>query len=176
MKKQKLPWMRMSNSQLLNQKLKEKAIQLLAKRSYSSYALEEKLRLFYPKLALKESLEFDSESVLQSIQQIIDYCQVKHWLDDIDFLTRYIKDQYRKGYGPNRIIMNLRQQGFEKEDIEVQFEALELNFFESLQNCVQKKWGETSSKLEIKDKQKRYLYLTARGFLSDSVQTYLEQE
>lgn len=165
-------------STLLAQKLKEKAIQLLAKRSYSSHTLEQKLRLFYQKLALKESFEFDDECVIQAIHQVIEYCQTKHWLDDTDFLTRYIQERYRKGYGSNRIIMDSMQQGFKKQVIEEQFELLNLDFADSLQRCAQKKWGQaiSTSTLEIKEKQKRYLYLLSRGFAPDLIQHYLQQK
>lgn len=158
----------------LNSKLREKAVQLLAKRSYSSAQLSQKLLLFYQKLALKEHFEFDATSANHQINQVIIYCQEHRWLDDIDFLQRYIKERNNKGHGPNKIIADAMRQGFMKSAIEQQFDELEIDFSETLQSCAFKKWG-LAKPVEIKEKQKRYLYLLSRGFSSDLIQFYLNK-
>lgn len=105
-----------SSTSTLHKELLHKAVQLLAQRSHSSYELNNKLRVFSQKKYIHQ--EYEPEIVQTTIRQVIDHCLTKKWLNEDDFIEQYITMRARRGYGPNRIVLELQQRGIDKSAVQ----------------------------------------------------------
>lgn len=144
-------------------------MQLLARRNYSSHSLKGKLILFVQ----KEKIELSDEMLHEQIDQVILDCVTRGWVNDDDFLKRYLEERARKGYGPKRLVLDAMQKGFSKTAIESELEALNIDFLEILKKLMLKKWKKTAgSQLDMTEKQKSYAYLINKGFNSALIARY----
>lgn len=74
-----------------------RALRLLARREHSRLELTLKLR----------QRRFDPER----IEQVLDDCEARGWLDDRRFADMYARQRLEQGYGPVRILGELQQRG-----------------------------------------------------------------
>lgn len=106
----------------------------------------------------------------ESIEIVIQECLKDNYLNDQRFAEIYWRSRARKGFGPIKILMELKQKGIDShmaQDASVQDE---LDFEEVIQAAYEKKFKGKSIK-DFKDKLKRQNYLYQRGFDIDLIKT-----
>lgn len=157
----------MMESKPLYQTFLNKAVQLLAQRNHSSSELKQKLSIFYFK-KFSTDLESSAQSINVHIDAVIEYCLSHHWLDDKHYIEQYINMRSRKGYGQNRILMELKQRGLPQSLIQYQLHQTELDWIEIGLIQTQKKFH-ISNKNDLPQKVKIFQFLTYRGFQQDEI-------
>ncbi|WP_392566910.1 regulatory protein RecX [Utexia brackfieldae] len=158
----------------------DKAVQLLAQRNHSKLELKKKLTLFFTKknrpLSSKTDPFLDEDTLLSShmslikqIDQAIDYCHERKWLDDYAFAAVYIEMRSKRGFGYKRIIMELNQRGI-TNDVAMTFFAQNESdtVLKKMSEVIEKKYGKID-KFDIKQRQKIYRFLLSRGFSQQNV-------
>lgn len=151
----------------LHKILLNKAVQLLAQRNHSSIELKQKLSLFYLK-KYADDLTVDSHCVDDQITLVIQYCLSHHWMDDIYYIEQYIDMRSRKGYGPNRIIVELNQRGLDSALIKSVFNRKNIDWYQIGLAQVQKKFHQID-KNNFQQKVKFFQFLAYRGFRQDEI-------
>lgn len=110
----------------------------------------------------------------KSIEIVIAECLKDNYLNDQRFAKIFWRSRARKGFGPNKIFMELNQKGINSEmahDTSIQDE---LDFEEVIKIVYLKKYKGTEIK-DFKDKLKRQNYLYQRGFDMDLIKTVISQ-
>ncbi len=103
-----------------------------------------------------------------SIEIIIQECLKDNYLNDQRFSEIYWRSRARRGFGPNKIIMELKQRGVSASMIQETSQQEELVFDEVIRNVYHKKFKGAVIK-NFKDKAKRQNYLYQRGFGSELI-------
>ncbi|WP_392552103.1 regulatory protein RecX [Orbus wheelerorum] len=142
-------------------------MQLLAQRNHSSVELKQKLSLFYVK-KYADDLTIDNNALSSLIDTIIQYCISQSWIDDIHYIGQYIDMRSRKGYGPNRVIGELKQRGLDSTLIKEVFSHKNINWCEIGLIQAQKKFQQFDKK-NFQQKAKLFQFLAYRGFQQDEI-------
>ncbi|WP_241959331.1 regulatory protein RecX [Vibrio cyclitrophicus] len=129
------------------QELYDQAVELLAKRDYSSGDLRYQLS----RLA-------ESDTVEQVMEKLLSH----HYVNDERLIEREIEKQLLKRHGSARIKQELRKKGLDSLLIEQALEDLDVDWFELCLEAKQKKFGEAKPK-DMNEKGKMIRYLQYRG-------------
>jgi len=132
----------------------ESAIDSLSRREHSVFELRRKLK----------QKNFDEDEIESVISQLID----KNLLSDERFSESYINMRKRRGYGPSRIAMELRERGVEDSDFEDFLDRNNPEWREIMQQQYVKKYGNQAAE-DYAEKAKRAKHLQSRGFPLDWV-------
>ena len=143
-----------SNDELLRE-IKEACIGLLSRREHSQLELLNKL-----------ALKGFERSVTQ---QVVDVLMTDGWQSDERFAEAYTRYRIRKGFGPVKIISELRQKGITNFDLEAVVLDLSEGWIDLLEQLYYKKYGDNKS-LTQKEYLKRMRFLQQRGFSSEMIQ------
>lgn len=141
------------------------AVGLLARREHSQREFETKLttRGVMPELI---------ESVLN---RLVD----ERLQSDERFAEAYLRQRSGKGYGPRRIVAELRERGVDDALVSAQFrEAVaqgEIDWYERAASVYSKKFGDRPIE-DMKERAKRMRFLQYRGFDHDHIAVVLEGE
>ena len=134
------------------------AMDLLARREHLLQELQLKLhRRFADREAISESLRRLREEGLQS---------------DERFCESYVDQRSGKGYGPERIRMELRKKGAAAELAEFALGASEVNWLALARRTRHSKFGEAIP-TDFKEKSRQLRFLQYRGFASDTISRVL---
>ena len=107
------------------------------------------------------------------ISQVLCECQRLNYQSDERFTSMFIRNEYRKGYGFQRVKMKLKQlHQIPISLIDQVYQELELDWFELLTRVLQKKFPQLDRKSQ-RDYQKAYQFLQYRGFCSDEIREVL---
>lgn len=155
------------NNPSLYKELLHKAVQLLAQRNHSAYELKNKLITFCQKKYSGE--EYDGDAIYPVINQIIDECIAKKWLNEDIYIEQYIAMRSRKGYGNNRIILELKQRGVTNSAIMNVMSASNIDWIEIGIKQVTKKFPLIEHN-DLKQKSKIFQFLSYKGFSQDQIQ------
>lgn len=98
-----------------------------------------------------------------SIEIVIKECLQDNYLNEQRFAEIFWRSRARKGFGPNKIAMELKQKGISTSMIEESSHQEELDFDEVIKNTYFKKFKGLKI-VDFKDKAKRQNYLYQRGF------------
>lgn len=177
---------------MMNGKLLERAMAILAKRDHSGVELRRKLaapptfKRYQKRRCYDENDDATEASVFmqsssptyeispQEIEAVIEYCQQHHWLDDKRFAENLLKSRSRKGYGPRRIQMELQQKGVESSVIDYVLAESEINWLELANAEIDKKFGKQDL-ADWKIKSKAYNYLSYKGYYSEEINEALNK-
>jgi len=107
-----------------------------------------------------------------SIEIVIKECLGDNYLNDQRFAEIYWRSRARKGFGPNKIAVELKQKGISTSMIADTSQQEELDFEDVIKSTYQKKFKGTQI-LDFKDKAKRQNYLYQRGFDMDLIRTII---
>ncbi|WP_218814215.1 regulatory protein RecX [Rickettsiella endosymbiont of Dermanyssus gallinae] len=135
------------------QKVRYAALNYLGRREYTELSLQKKL------LQKGFSVEITQTVLQQLIQEGL--------LNDIRFCEAFIANRIRQGYGPVRIIMELRQQGVNEEIVIAQLQQHESVWLDCIERMLQKKFS--SPPENLKEKHRQIHYLQYRGFRLDQI-------
>ena len=129
--------------------IRHKAIHLLSLREHSRKELQQKLLL--------------RDYALPDIVQVLDEFIKKDLQSDERFAEAYTRSRRLKGYGPERIQMELQQRGVSDELITAAIEGQDESWHEAALRVYQKKFGKTELKT-FQEKIKRQQFMRYRGF------------
>ncbi|PJD95703.1 MAG: recombination regulator RecX [Legionella sp.] len=135
-------------------KAQECALRLLTRREHSTKELKEKLKQ-------KGFLQEEIEAALV-------YCQHLNYQCDSRFTASYMRSRIAQGYGPLKILHELKQKGVEASLIEKELGKEQENWYSYAFNVWQKKYKgkKPSSFIEVQKQQQFLLY---RGFDRDII-------
>lgn len=127
------------------------AMDLLARREHSRHELLSKLsKRFAPELLATE-LERLQDEGLQS---------------DARFTESFIRGRALRGYGPQRIALELRQRGIAAELAETTMAEAEVDWLAQLRTLVDRRFG-AGPAADARERARRWRFLQQRGFGSD---------
>ncbi|TNH01462.1 recombination regulator RecX [Testudinibacter sp. TR-2022] len=138
-------------------------LNLLARRDYSVYEIQQKMRA----KAFSEA----------EIETVIEHCQLKGWQSDQRFCQHFLLARSRKGYGPLRIRQELQQKGIETALIAQQLATDQIDWFALAEQVFAKKYGDhTPTEWTPVLKQKAWRFMLSRGFQTDHFSHLLKIE
>ena len=145
---------RRKNKSVSTLSTKGRALGLLARREHSKAELARKLR--------------QKGCAVDEIETGLQQLQADGYLSDRRFTEAYVNMRMNRGYGPMRILAELREKGVAGELANEFLNHETLDWFAVLQRQYNKKFGEVAV-TDRQDKAKRIAYLQARGFRLDLI-------
>lgn len=134
------------------------SIRLLARREYSALELQHKLQNKFG----AQQREF--YSVLERLQE-------DNYQSDQRFAEAYLRFRAQKGFGPERIAMELNAKGVSPNDIDCALDEFSDNWEEIMAQQWRKKFN--SPPANWQEKSKQCAYLKQRGFAQDSIAGFM---
>ena len=156
----------------LNKLILAKAVQLLAQRDHSSYELTRKLTLFFSKKikCVEDDYPEELSQLKIQIEHVIKHCTHQHWMDDEQYIEKYIFMRANKGYGKYKISLELKQRGLSSDLNKKLLNIADINWSEIAYQQLLKKFKVIDSK-NNQQKQKVVQFLTSRGFTQNDIKT-----
>ena len=130
------------------------AMDLLSRREHSTYELTRKLE--------KRDFEMDE------IEAALDRLQQENLLSDCRFIESIVNSRVNAGFGPFKILYELRQKGISSERGEDYLAGLTVDWEQLMAIQRGKKFGQELP-VEYKEKMKQARFLQNRGFSPESV-------
>ncbi|MBE5251984.1 regulatory protein RecX [Mixta mediterraneensis] len=149
-------------------RLLDRAMRLLAQRDHSREELKHKLQQSVQRTAYMQQKPPETITEEQ-MEKVLDWCQENGWLNDERFMVRFIQSRSRKGYGPQRIRMELAQKGIDRESIDLAMEETSIDWAECAAQLAERKFGLPLPK-EWKEKAKVQRFLQSKEFLTEDIQ------
>jgi len=140
--------------------IEQAALRLLASREHSRAELRRKLG---PRAADEGLLE-----------RVLDGLEAQHALSEQRFVETYIASRKRKGFGPVRIRMELREKGVDSNLVRDWLDENDLEWDEVLEQTARRKFGPTPP-ADFRERGKRVRFLEYRGFSPDRIRRFLQQ-
>lgn len=159
--------------------LLDRAVRLLSQRDHSEAELRRKLgtqpgeqRPSNQDFLADEFADEFSEPEISSaeLEQVIDYCRQKDWLNDSRFASAYVSGRSKKGYGAQKVRMELMQKGIDRGIIDAAFAAAAIDQSAQAQAVAWKKFGQPLP-TERLEKIKVQRFLLSRGFSVAEIQS-----
>lgn len=165
-------------------KLLERAMRILAMRDHSEAEFRRKLVISSERAAQFAKQQGDKQQgakqetpqeplAPEEIDRVVEWCYQHTWLDDPRFAERYVAGRSRKGYGPQRIRMELGQKGIDKTLIDETLFAAEIDWQAQAFMLAERKFG-LPLPSEWKEKAKVQRYLMAKGFFMEDIRSIFE--
>ena len=155
-------------------KLLERATRILAMRDHSEAEFRRKLLLSSERAARFAKQDTPPEPVsAEEIDRVVEWCYQHSWLDDTRFTERYLASRSHKGYGPQRIRMELGQKGIDKNLIDEALFATEIDWQKQAFDVAERKFGYPFPS-EWKEKAKVQRYLMAKGFFLEDIRSIFD--
>ena len=107
---------------------------------------------------------FEPDQVLEVLQDL----EAQNLLSDKRFTEQYLQFRTQKGFGPLRIIQELREKGVDENLLENVIDEISPDWFAIMQKALEKKFGHTPV-LNFNDQAKRARFLEYRGFPSSLI-------
>lgn len=146
-------------------RLIDRAVRILAVRDHSEQELRRKLSA--PVMGKNGPEEGDATA--DDYERVIAWCHEHYYLDDNSFVTRFIANLSRKGYGPARISQELEQKGITRELTEKAMRECNIDWSEMAREQAVHKYGEPLPST-FSEKVKVQRFLLYRGYLMDDIQ------
>lgn len=127
----------------------EQGLALLVRREHSCLELKRKL--------LSRGYQGDT------IENAIARLKEQDYLSDERFAENYVRHRADRGYGPNRIALELRERGVDDGLADRAIRDAEINWDALMQSVKEKKFGELSAE-DFTDMAKQKRFLHYRGF------------
>ena len=150
-------------------RLLDRATRILAMRDHSEAEFRRKMVQSAARAAMRhdEPAEAIPEALLE---QVVAWCYEHNWLDDVRFAQRFVVSRGRKGYGPQRIRMELTQKGISRELADTALSEAEIDWAAQALEAAERKFGLPLPQ-EWKQKSKVLRYLQAKGFFMEYIQS-----
>lgn len=108
----------------------------------------------------------------ESIEQVLDDLESRGYLNDSRFTEQYVSERKRKGYGPVRILQELKAKGISEDLIAQQMNPTDPDWRELLKQVAQRKFG-SELPADRKTQAKWARYLEYRGFAAEQIRDLL---
>ena len=128
-----------------------RVMRLLARREYSEQEIRRKLGDEYPATILAV---------------VIERCRALDWLNEARMMAVFIRSRASRGYGPMRVMQELRFKGLSAEPIKLALEACEIDWFAMAKQQAVRKVNEPAI-LDRVARGKLLAFLQRRGFTSE---------
>lgn len=152
-----------------NKLIFDKAVQLLAQRDHSAYELSQKLKLFFlNKIQRSDDNDHQFDQLQIDIDDVIQHCIEKNWINDTQFIENYINRRANKGYGQYKIAMELKQRGLSVNLSQNLLQILNIDWVNIASEQLIKKFKKIDVK-DIQQKQKGCQFLLNRGFTQSQI-------
>jgi len=135
-----------------------KAVACLARREHSAHELRQKLER--------------SGVTKQLAIEVIGELQSQGLVSDQRFAEGYIRYRSGKGYGPQRIELELNEKGLDRSLISLAIECSECNWVRLAKDVRIKKFG-AGQPADYKERARQARFLQYRGFTGDQIRTTL---
>ena len=158
--------------QKLDKSILNKAVQLLAQRDHSSYELTQKLVLFFSRKLNCDDEDYPElkQQLKQEISLTIEYCICQNWINDTQYIEKYITMRANKGYGRQKIAVELKQRGLPEQVSRQLLNASDIDWAALAYQQLQKKFKQIDLKNNLQ-KQKSIQFLIYRGYTQSDVKT-----
>lgn len=150
-------------------RLLDRATRILAMRDHSEAEFRRKIMQTAARAALRNE-EQAEEIPAELLEQLVAWCYEHQWLDDVRFAQRFVVSRSRKGYGPQRIRMELTQKGIGRELVETALAEAEIDWSAQAFDVAERKFG-LPLPTEWKEKARVQRYLQAKGFFMEDIQS-----
>lgn len=152
------PEARAANAQADIDTIRTRAVKLLARREHSGAELRHKL--------LQRG--FDADRIEQALARL----RETNLLDEGRYAEQLIEARARKGYGPRRILAELRNKGVDDADVEAALERVDIDWIAAGMQVRQKHYGSQAPD-SFEERAKQSAYLQRRGFTGDQIRQIL---
>lgn len=132
-------------TELQLKKIYQKAVQLLARRDWGRKELAHRLIKYQPEAS-------------RLIEQVLDRLTDQGYLSELRFLTSYVNMRRQKGFGPLRIMLELKQRGISESQIAQSVEPNAEHWSELAQALARKKQQQAKTSIQ------QMRFLLSRGF------------
>ena len=139
----------------LRRRIRWSAMELLSRREHSKFELRQKLSRRYPEAHLITELVID-ELEMESLQS------------DCRYAEAYVRMRHRKGYGPIRIALELKERGVSGELVSLKLQDSGFDWFEAAHQAMMKKFPKSFN--SYADRAKCQRFLQYRGFDFEQIQ------
>lgn len=149
-------------------RLLDRAMRLLSQRDHSRSELKRKLQLSGQRAAYlqqQENIPIPDEL----LEKVLDWCQENGWLNDNRFTERFIQSRARKGYGPQRVRMELQQKGIGRDEINQALAESDVDWTVCAAELARRKFGEPLPQTWA-EKSKVQRFLMTKGFMMEDIQ------
>ena len=156
----RLPPAETSDSGTLNERRAafNKAVACLARREHSAHELRQKLE----RGSIAKQLAFE----------VIGELQNQGLVSDQRFAESFVRYRSGKGYGPQRIELELNEKGVDRSLISLVMECSGCNWAQLARDVRIKKFG-TGQPADYKERARQARFLQYRGFTGDQIRTTL---
>jgi len=137
---------------------RSKAMDYLARREYSVFELAEKLR----------TRGFDRAVT----EVVVETLRTENLVNDERFCESLTRSRANRGYGPLRILRDLRQRGVDDAIINTTVDVNDQVWLARLQSVRERKFGESAPE-NPREWAKQARFLAGRGFSSDQIRQIL---
>ena len=152
-------------------RLLERATRILAMRDHSEAEFRRKLVIATERAAQFSRDKTPPEPLTAvEIDRVVAWCYQHNWLDDARFVERYLASRSRKGYGPQRIRMELGQKGVDSALIDDALWQTNTDWQQLAQQMAERKFG-LPLPTEWKEKAKVQRYLLSRGYFMEDIRS-----
>lgn len=149
-------------------RLLDRAMRILSQRDHSREELKRKLQLSSQRAAYLQQQE-NTPIPNELLEKVLDWCQESGWLNDERFTERFIQSRARKGYGPQRVRMELQQKGIGREEINQALFDTEVDWSQCAADLAKRKFGEPLPQTWT-EKSKVQRFLMSKGFMMEDIQ------
>lgn len=151
-------------------RLTERAIRVLSMRDHSEAELRRKMALAAQRAQLRGREDEEGGPTPEEIDRVVAWCHQNNFLDDERFTERFIASRCRKGYGPQRIRLELGQKGIERQRVDRAITACDIDWQARASEIAERKFG-LPFPTTWPEKAKIQRYLQARGFFMEDIQS-----
>ncbi len=149
-------------------RLLDRAMRILSLRDHSEAEFRQKLTLAEQRAAHFRQ-EAPPEISEEDVERVVAWCYQHSYLDDARFAQHFVASRGRKGYGPQRIRMELGQKGIDRTLAENALAATEIDWAAQAFSVAERKFG-LPLPTEWKEKAKVQRFLLAKGFFMEDIQ------
>ncbi len=138
-------------------RMRHYAIEVLARREHSRFELISKLQKRFP----------DCQNIKEISDLLSQLCD-EGWQSETRFTEAYTRMRWKKGFGPQRIAMELKERGVDHHLIDTELTSDEYDWYLAAVNVREKKFSlEKPDDFKLKAKQQNFL--NYRGFTSAQI-------
>jgi regulatory protein len=136
------------------QSITARAVNLLARREHSQAELRKKLR----------KAEFELDDIDATIHKLAE-ADIQ---SDARFAENYLRYRSQRGYGSQKIRLELKERGVDSQTINTAFEQADIDWFELAVTARNKRFGQQAPD-DLKDRAKQQRFLQYRGFTHEQI-------
>ncbi|WP_147199509.1 regulatory protein RecX [Pantoea sp. MBD-2R] len=150
----------------------DRAMRILTLRDHSEAEFRRKLSLSAERAAMfaKDRTQQPEPLTPELIDRVVAWCYENNYLDDARFAERFVASRSRKGYGPQRIRMELGQKGIDKALTDQVLAESDIDWQRMAFDAAERKFG-LPLPVDWKEKAKVQRYLMTKGFFSEDIRS-----